>query len=149
MRIKDLVSSDRGASLVEFAIIAPVLIFLLIGLIEVGRYTTVAIMAANAARAGAQYGAQNLTTALDNPGVQAAALADGQHLTNFGAPKLTHLCSVGGGALETCPSGAVSANTVYYVKVQVNGSFNSLLNYPGIPTNIPVSGTVVMRVTGQ
>jgi Flp pilus assembly protein TadG len=149
MRIKDLLSSDRGTSLVEFAIVAPVLIFLLIGLIDVGRYTTYAIMTANAARAGAQYGAQNLTTALDTAGVQAAALRDGQNLTNFSAPTLTHLCSVGGGALGACPSRPVPPHTVYYVKVQVNGTFNSLLDYPGIPSSIPVSGSIVMRVAGQ
>lgn len=150
IRIKNLVSSDRGASLVEFAVVAPVLIFLLIGLIEVGRYTTFAIMAANAARAGAQYGAQNLTTALDTTGVASAALRDGQNFSNFGTT-VTHVCSVGGGALGTCPSGAggVPANTVYYVKVQVTGTFTSLLNYPGIPASVPVSGSVVMRVAGQ
>ena len=125
------------------------LIFLAIGLIEVGRYTTFAITAANAARAGAQYGAQNLTTALDNTGVQAAALRDAQNNPNFSAPTLTHLCSVGGGALQTCPSGTVPANTVYYVKVQVNGKFKSLLSYPGLPPSINVNGSIVMRVAGQ
>jgi Flp pilus assembly protein TadG len=151
MRIKEVVRSDRGTSLVEFALVAPMLLFLLVGLIEVGRYATFAIMAASAARAGAQYGTQNLTTAIDTTGMEAAALQDGQNIPNF-APKVAHLCSVNGAALTTCPSmgaGGMPANTVYYVRVQVTGTFKSLLNYPGIPPSIPVSGSIVMRVTGQ
>jgi len=50
--------SDRGTSLVEFAIVLPVLMFLLVGLSEFGRFGYYAILAANAARAGVQYGAQ-------------------------------------------------------------------------------------------
>ena len=78
--MKRLIRSEGGTSAVEFAIVAPVLIFLLIGLIDVGRYTYYGILAANAARAGAQYGAQSVYTAIDSPGMQNAALADGQNL---------------------------------------------------------------------
>ncbi len=55
--------------MVEFAILAPVFVFLLIGLIEVGRFAFFGILAANAARAGAQYGAQTLSTAADTVGM--------------------------------------------------------------------------------
>jgi hypothetical protein len=33
--------------------------------------------------------------------------------------------------------------------VQVSGTFHSLLNYPGIPSSIPISATAVMPVGNQ
>jgi hypothetical protein len=35
------------------------------------------------------------------------------------------------------------------VTVKVTGSFNSLLNYPGVPTGIPVTASATMRVLVQ
>jgi len=140
--------SESGASLVEFAILAPVMLVLLVGLIEVGRYTFFAILAANAARAGAAYGAQNTQKADDVPGMTNAAKLDGQSLSQW-IVSASPLCSVNGGALGTCSNPPVSG-TIYYVSVQVSGTFPSLLHLPWIFKNgVPVSGTSVMRVVSQ
>ena len=98
--MRSLFRSQAGTSLVEFALVAPVLIFLMIGLIEVGRYTYFATLAANAARAGVQYGAQNVTTATDITGMQNAAITDAQNLPNWtaagGGISAQYLCSMNG-----------------------------------------------------
>ncbi|MBV9717928.1 MAG: pilus assembly protein [Candidatus Eremiobacteraeota bacterium] len=145
---------DRGTSLIEFAIVAPVLVFMLIGLIEVGRYTYFAILASHAARAGVQYAAQNLQTAADasvnGSGTRSASLQDAQNLANWTVTS-SIVCTLNG-TLSPCPANntnAVSTSLVYYVKVQVNGTFASLLHYPGIPNNIPVSGAATMPVGNQ
>jgi Flp pilus assembly protein TadG len=144
---------DDGTSLVEFALVAPVLIFLLIGMIEIGRFGYYAILAANAARAGAQYGSQDLSKAQDTDGIKNAVAQDGQNLSNWnanGAITATPLCSVNGGALQTCGAGSSpAAGNVYYVRVQVTGTFTSLLHYPGLPAQLPVSGSATMRVVYQ
>jgi Flp pilus assembly protein TadG len=141
--------SESGTSMIEFALVLPVLVFLMIGLIEVGRYTFFGILAANAARAGVQYGAQDLYHAQDTSGMKNAALADGQNLTQWTATP-SYLCSVNGGSLQTCNTSSIPpSGTVYYVKVAVSGSFRSLLNYPGIPNNVPINGSAVMRVINQ
>lgn len=150
--MKNLVRSNDGTALVEFAIIAPVLIFLLMGLIEIGRYTSLAIMAANAARAGVQYGAQNLSTAADSTGMENAALQDAQSLASWGTPIANHVCSTDGGVtFGSCPGSgaALPANTVYYVQVQVSGTFTPLVSYPGLPSKVPVSGSAIMKVAQQ
>ena len=49
-RTRTLVRCESGTSLVEFAIVLPFLALLLIGLIDFGRYTYDAVLAANAAR---------------------------------------------------------------------------------------------------
>ncbi len=137
--------------MVEFAIIAPVLVFLLIGLIEVGRYAYFGILAANAARAGVQYGAQNPMTADQTTAIRNAALQDGQNPAASWTITPTVLCSVNGATptAAACSGAGVPVNTIYYVQVQVTGTFSSLLRYPGIPTNIPISGSAVMRVANQ
>jgi Flp pilus assembly protein TadG len=143
-----LIRSESGSSLVEFAVLLPVLAFLLVGLIDIGRATYYSILAANAARAGSQYGAQYLWTANDTSGISSAVSADAPNISWTVSQSL--LCSVGGGAPAACAStGNGSSNTVYYVKVQVNGSFSTLVHYPGLPTSIPVSGLSMTRIITQ
>jgi Flp pilus assembly protein TadG len=145
-----LLRSERGSSLVEFAIVAPVFIFLLVGIIEIGRYTFFAILVANAARAGVQYGAQNTFTAQDIAGMTNAALQDANPLPQMSASP-SFFCETQAGAITPCPaSGATPApNSVYYVEVVTTGTFKSLLSYPGIPNNIPISGKAIMPVISQ
>lgn len=140
--------------MIEFAVLAPVLLLLLVGLIEVGRYMFFGILAAHAARAGVQYGARNLSTAADaavnGSATTGAALQDGQSLPQFKATSSV-FCTVNG-ALSTCPSNtanAVPPSLVYYVDVQVTGTFKSLMKYPGIPQSLPVSATAIMPVANQ
>jgi Flp pilus assembly protein TadG len=73
---KDMRRRERGQALIEMAIALPMLIILLLGLIEVGRYADLAIVVASSARAGAIYGAQNPVTAIDNSGIALAAQND-------------------------------------------------------------------------
>jgi Flp pilus assembly protein TadG len=140
--------SDSGTAMVEFAIIVPVFVLLLIGLIEVGRFAYFGILASNAARAGVQYGAQNTTTAEQTTAIRNAALQDGQNLSNWQITP-TVLCSVNGAAPAACTGTGVPVNTIYYVQVQVSGTFSSLLNYPGIPHSVPINGSAIMRVANQ
>lgn len=146
--------SEQGTAVVEFAILAPVLIFLLIGLIEVGRYTYFAILASNAARAGVQYGAQTTATAADISGIQTAAQNDGSGLpSSWGTPAATNYCLVtnsDGSLGSACPAtGTPQTNWTYFVRVTVSGTINPMIRFPGIPTAVPVSATAVMRVANQ
>jgi len=64
---------QSGQSLYEMALLTPVLLVLLLGVIELGRFAYISILVANAARAGAAYGAQSLTHSLDATDILAAA----------------------------------------------------------------------------
>jgi Flp pilus assembly protein TadG len=141
--------SEKGTALVEFALLAPVILLLLVGLIEVGRYTYFAVLAANAARAGALYGAENGRTALDSSGMRTAALADAQNIANMTVPTARYFCLLDGTS-TLCPStGARQSNWVYYVEVDTSGTYNSLFRYPGIPQSVTVSGKAITRVVSQ
>jgi hypothetical protein len=142
------ISGTRGQSVLEFALLLPVMLLLLVGIIEVGRFAYYSILVANAARAGAQYGAQGLATAADTPGIQAAAENDGQNLPQL-AVTASQQCGCNGAGLSgTCPAtGCTLPNhPLVYVQVQASGTFNSLFNYPGLPPSFTVSSTEKMRV---
>ncbi len=153
-QIARAIHSERGTAVVEFAILAPVLIFLLIGLVEIGRYTYFALLASNAARAGVQYGAQTTGTAADVAGMQFAASGDGAALpSSWGTPAASNYCLVtnsDGSLGGACPAtGTPQANWTYFVRVTVSGTINPIFHYPGIPTSVPISATAVMRVANQ
>src|SRR5580692_8607278 len=71
--------SPSGQSLLEVALLTPMLLALLLGVIELGRYAYFSILVGNAARAGAAYGAQNLVLSGDLTGIQTAADNDFQN----------------------------------------------------------------------
>jgi Flp pilus assembly protein TadG len=133
------------------ALLLPVLLLTLIGIIEIGRFAYYSILVANAARAGAQYGAQSLITAADTAGIQSAASNDGQ---NLAALTITsqQKCGCTGAALAAAPAGCPAtactapAHPLVYVQVTVSGTFASLFHYPGIPPSITVNSTELMRV---
>src|ERR1700683_3659749 len=141
-------TGERGESLVEFALVVPLLLLLGVGIIEIGRFAYYSILVSNAARAGAQYGAQNLATAADAAGIRTAAENDGQNLSQLRVT-VRHECGCTGSSIGgACPAtGCASPNhALVYVKVTVTGKFNSLFKYPGIPQSIDCDSTELMRV---
>ena len=133
--------------MLEFALVLPILMVLLIGLVDLGRAGYLGILTANAARAGAQYGAQSIFTSTDTTGMRSAAIADAPGIGLTALP--TTVCSVNGGGLTNCPSNITGQTVVYYVKVHVTGTFAPLVRYPGLPTSINIVGDSVMRVVAQ
>ena len=138
---------DAGAALVEMTIVAPLLILLLIGIVEVARYATFAIMVGNAARAGVQYGAQSMVLALDSSGMQNAAKNDAQNIAGLQNPSAGYFCKCSDGTASTClPTDCSSSHRLVYVQVTVTGTFNSMFHFPSVQNTFPVSATATMRV---
>jgi Flp pilus assembly protein TadG len=156
-RFRGILGSQSGQSLVELALLTPILLLLVIGTVEMGRYASLSILVGNAARAGAEYGAQNPTTAGDTNGIRNAAFADLQDISSFTTqPAVTSTFTCGcdsGGAIipspETHAACAVTCNVgshlVTSVQVTVTGTFNSMFNYPGIPP-LTITSTASERV---
>lgn len=153
-----ILRSQSGQSLVELALITPILLLLVIGTVEMGRYASLSILVGNAARAGAEYGAQNPTSAGDTNGIRNAAFADLQDISSFTTqPTVTSKfvcgCDSGGAIIpspETNAACAVTCNVgshlVTSVQVTVTGIFNSMFSYPGIPSPLTITSTATERV---
>jgi Flp pilus assembly protein TadG len=157
-----LLRSQCGQSLVEVALLTPILLALLVGGIELGRYAYLSILVGNAARAGAAYGAQSLPQSVDTTDIQTAADNDfqnnGQNINKLTVTSTTS-CGCDSGGTVTSASCSVTANTsagtcaaghwVVMVQVTASGTFDSLFSYPGIPSSITVSKTSTLRVAQQ
>lgn len=63
MKIHSLVGSDKGQSIVEFAMVVPMLVLILFGILECGRMFNCWLVAENAAREGARLGAVQASAA--------------------------------------------------------------------------------------
>lgn len=150
--MRKILRSQSGAAAVEFAIVLPFLAFLLIGLVEVGRYMYFALNAAHAAEAGAQYAALSEANAMNQNSISAAVQADSPNVT--WSEIVSHPVCYQGNLTVTCTSGTPAPNSIEYVQVTVKGQFKSLLSYPGIPgtdntAGLPVSASTMIRVLGQ
>jgi Flp pilus assembly protein TadG len=151
---------NRGQALLETAILVPFLLLLMIGVIDIGRYTYQAIEVGNSARAGAEYGSQNIGTALDYSGMQAAAVADAgnsKFVATAGCTTYSATCNVIASSMCVCASGATSVclatdcpapdHRLVYVSVESVDTFTSYFNYVGIPSSRKIDRTMTMQVS--
>src|SRR5690349_21555914 len=125
-------SPRRGAATVELALLLPLLMFLLVGVIDFARVFRYSIIIANCARNGALYGS-NASLAEDLPyaSVKDAALADTADLPQ--APQVTV-------AYGFDRYGAP------YVEVSVSYPFTTVTHYPGF-NDITITRKARMRLT--
>jgi Flp pilus assembly protein TadG len=141
--------TSRGQSCAELAFSVPFLMVLLLVVVETGRICLIAISLSAAARAGVQYGAQNLTTVANNSGMQSAAKADAGNLAGFVATS-THYCQCSNGAASTCLSTDCStSHRLTYVQMNTSATYSPWISWPGVPVAVTMTGQAIMRVAGQ
>lgn len=133
----------RGQSAVEMALALPVLLLILLAIADFGRIFYQAVEIASAARAGVQYGAQTYVTAIDYTGMQQAATNDASAVSGMTAAA-SDFCMCNGSVVACSPPAC--AEPQLFVQVTTSSTFHTLLNYPGIPSSVPLSSTAVMEV---
>jgi Flp pilus assembly protein TadG len=147
------IGSERGDSLVELALLLPILTMLLVGTVDLGRLAYMSIEVANAARAGVQYGQQNSTTWADTTGMQTAATNDAPDLMGANNGNLTAVatywcqCSDGTSVSAGCslPTSCAGTHRVNYVKVVTAATYKAWFPCPGIPSTTNLTSQAVMR----
>ena len=136
----------RGQASVELALSLPLLLMMFLVVVETGRAFYIAISVANAARAGVQYGSQNLTTAADTAGMQTAATNDAPNIAGIIAIA-THFCVCSDGTASTCAStDCAGSHRLLYTQVNTSAPYSPLINFMGILPTMTVPGVAVMRV---
>ena len=139
-------ANERGNSLVEIALVLPVLLVLFLGIIEVAFLLFAHVQVANAAREGARYG--SLCRLNDNCDNLSTVVQD----TVFSEAQFLNMTDIGAGgntAVVVQPSTLSSVPAVgdpITVTVTYNYSPPFISNYvPMFPTQIPVEHTLVMH----
>ena len=123
----------------ELAVILPVLLLLVLGAGDFGRFAYTYVSVTNAARAGGAYATMNPFTSGTQDAwqaaVQNAARQEMAGQPGFVATDLAVTCS------ET-----IEATRLRQVTVETSYPFHTLIDWPGIPSSMTLHGKVVMRV---
>jgi len=135
---------NRGQSAVELALVAPFVVLVLVIAADFSRVFYMSIEAANAARAGVQYGAQSTTKASDTAGMQQAALNDAANLSGLTATA-SNFCECPPSTSHVSCSSTSCSGMEMYVQVNTSAQFQTLVHYPGVPTTVTLNESALMR----
>lgn len=138
-------SGEGGQSLVETALVFPVLITVLVGAVEMARVVRASIAVANAAKAGAQYAGESGFTAQDSTGIATAASNEASPLTVTTSSSSSCACS--DGSASTClNTDCANSHIEQTVTVNTEATVNAPIRLPGLPTSFTVKGQSIQRV---
>jgi len=136
--------TGRGSALVELALVSPVLLMMLAGVLNYGFALRTAAVAANAARIGAQYGSSSPTTATDTAGIRNAALNSAPNVSGLSVAS-ANSCQCPGGTAVNCSGSCSNGKMLMYVQVTVSGTAQDFFAYTGLPFSGAVSAQAKMR----
>ena len=136
----------KGQAIAEMAAVTPVLVLLLLAAVDFGRLYYTNIEVVNAARAGAQYGSQSVTTAANAPGMRAAALQDASNVPGMSAVGSQCTCETGSNVTACPASYCTNSPNATFVIVNTTATYSTIVSYPGIPHTTTLTGKAVMIV---
>lgn len=153
---RNSLDNDAGSAFVETALVLPLLLLIVMGAAELGRIAYAAVEVANAARAGAAYGAQSTLTASEtgtiasglNDQIAVAAVADAADFT-AGTVQATAsnscVCqttnSITGAVTSSAPISCTSSTAAaanYCQASATTGVTNTIIQYVQVNTDATV-----------
>lgn len=127
---------DRsGTTALELACVLPVLIALVLGAADLGRFAQYDNVVSNAARLGAEYGATHRRTTF-NAAVWEERVIDAVHA------ELVHMPDFDEGALQLSVDADEQLNGRLLVQVEVSYPFEMIVDWPGLPGEFPLRALV-------
>jgi Flp pilus assembly protein TadG len=126
---------SKGQSLVELALLAPVLLLMVLGTIDFGRSFFAFVSVTNAARNGADYASTDVASAADLVGIRSAAVADTNDLLDTSATNPLVIATTG-----------VDSHGDLYSDVTVTYTFSTLFPWPGLASTFDIERTVRARI---
>jgi Flp pilus assembly protein TadG len=137
---------ERGNSLVETALVLPVILVLFLGIIEVGFFLFAHVQVANATREGARYGS------LCRQYATCDQLSDVVRSTVFSEAQFLNMTDAGAGGNTTVTVQPASLTSVPAIgdPITVTVAYNYVSPFvsnfvPMFPAQIPIQHTLIMR----
>jgi Flp pilus assembly protein TadG len=137
--------SSKGGAALELAVVFPLLLLLIVGVVDYGRMYFTSVTVANAARAGAEYGVQGGIQSMDTVAQKTIAKSDGAEAAGTLWIKPRVYCQCGGTAnacASVCSGGAAPD---VFIEITATDTISTLLPYPGLPTRIPIVRKATFR----
>ncbi len=142
-KFRRFLGGAKGGAAVEMAVVFPVLVLLVIGVVDYGRVFYTSVTVANAARAGAEFGATRPGMTVKPDSIRAFAIQDGLEAgVTVAASRYCECSGAAAGCTATCGGGAVPD---VFIEVTASKTVNFLLPYPGIPNSFFITRKAVMR----
>lgn len=144
-------TSEEGSSLVEFALLLPMMMSILVCLTDYALWAQRAIQLQSAADAAAAYGtipgnASNTTAMTQIANLGATGSLSGSASVTV-ASNLIYTCSPGG-AQVTATTLCGSLAPMQYVQVSVKSTVSPWMKYLGVPSSLALAGWASYRVQG-
>ena len=137
----------RGTVAVELAFFVPVAAVMIMGAIEFGRLGLEQVRIASAARAGAQYGIYDLSSAADIDGMIDAARLDADDVSNALTVAAGQYCRCSDGTVQACSIACSDGkHAPRYIQVTVSEDVALWFSFPGIPATITLAANSNMRL---
>ncbi|MCK6449491.1 MAG: pilus assembly protein [Alphaproteobacteria bacterium] len=134
----------EGNALIEFAVIAPLLLLLAAGATDFGMQAYAALSVESAARSGMQMLATNPG---DTAGAESAALAATSLDPSQVTVTVTQACQCGDGASVSCSGTcATGGDVAISYRVEVSTSYTRIFPYPGLDNPVTLTGRAQIRV---
>jgi Flp pilus assembly protein TadG len=129
----------RGQSLVELALVTPILLILILIVADGARVFTANLQIGNAAREGANYASRSYDNASNELLVQESALQElNEAGTIFGVAPVVEV--------QSPDDGCVDDFGYDCVRVTVTYQFDMLFDFPGLPGQIDLKRSAQMRI---
>jgi Flp pilus assembly protein TadG len=138
-----------GQSLLELALTLPVLIILLVVALDFARMFNMSMAITDAARAGANWGAQNRASAANTLGMEQTAcnsMVDYACTPGTNTTASSFCQCAGSTGTISCTSPGGCTTILVFVTVTATATFSTVVGYPGLPSSVPLSATVTMQV---
>ena len=147
LHLRSVRRSNAGVAAVEFALLCPWLVMLMVCMADIGLGIYAKMRVQNAAQVGAQYAAYHgFDTAAISSAVAQAVNFSGLALSPSpyafcGCPTSSGV--VGSGCTSVCPD---TLSPGHYITVSSQGTYSTLLPYPGIPQSYTFTSQSTVRV---
>ena len=141
----------KGAAMVEFALLIPLLGMIMVGAVDLSRVFHEAKTVADAARSGVQFGSNSNAHSVDSSGIELATRRDAVNLPGTLTVTPDTFCRCEGQADPkqkgdcssiNCPEGPSHV----YVEVSTGGTFQTMIQYPGVPYSVGLQQEAVFRI---
>lgn len=138
----------RGGAGVEFALIGPAIVILLIGVTDFGLGFYRRMQAQTAAQRGAIYATVN---GYVPSGISSTITSTRGSISATPAPSSYCACPTASGLSvvacgSTCTIGAATVNAGKYVSASAQTTYSTIFRYPGLTSPITFSATQVVRI---
>ncbi|MBC7005068.1 pilus assembly protein [Photobacterium sp. BZF1] len=150
---------QNGIAIVEFTLVLPVLLFILIAVLDFGRAMHAGIVLNSATRAAVGYGAQDIDKSVDINGMTSIANLEAQQMLDADDEEDVINLQITNSLQCSCSDGvSTQINTdedcdtnnaclvARYVVVDATYDFKTLISFPFIPDTVSLSRSASMRL---